>query len=364
MKTRLIAITTLVVMLALPLTLYAQGTDSLAVETVTKYDALAGELPEGIAADEQGNIYVSLSPLGEIRKIGPDGSESLFATLPPAGESGSGLLGLALDASGNVYAASGTDDPSTSGVYRINSDGTYERFAGSEAIGFPNSLAFDEQGNLYVTDTIMGAVWRIPRGGTAELWLQDDLLVGLNLPDLPFPIPLGANGIAYRDGNIYVANTEKAHIVRIPVLTDGSAGDPEIIAAGDELFPLDGIALDVHGNIYALVIAQSKLVRIAADDGTVTTLATAEDGLDFPASLAFGTAEGDRQSVFVTNYAIGPPGGAGPGVVKIDVGVLELLPETGGAAFPSYALVMALGGLAILGGLGLKSLRRRLHQQG
>jgi sugar lactone lactonase YvrE len=353
MKTRLIAITTLVLMLALPAALYAQGTDTVAVEMVIEYDTVAGELPEGIATDEQGNIYVSLSPLGEIRKISSNGSESLFATLPPAGESGSGLLGLAVDSAGNVCAALGTDDPSTSGVYRISPDGTYERFVGSEAITFPNSLAFDEQGNLYVTDTIMGAIWLIPRGGTTELWLQDDLLVGLNLPDLPFPFPLGANGIAYRAGNLYVANTEKAHVVRIPVLTSGGAGAPEIIAAGDELLPLDGIALDAHGNIYALVIAQSKLVRIDPHDGTVTTLATAEDGLDFPASLAFGTREGDRQSVFVTNYAIGPPGGVGPSVVKIDVGTAELLPETGGAVFSTTILAMALGGLAILGGLGL-----------
>jgi sugar lactone lactonase YvrE len=361
MKTRLIAITTVVLMLTLPAALYAQGTGSVTAETVIEYDAEAGELPEGITVDMAGNIYVSLSPLGQIRRIGTDGSESLFVSLPPAGETGSGLLGLAVDASGTVYAASGTGDPDTSGVYRISPDGTYDRLPGSEAITFPNSLAFDERGNVYVTDTILGAVWRIPPGGSAELWLQGDLLVGLNLPDLPFPFPLGSNGIAYRDGNIYVANTEKAHIVRIPVLTDGSAGDPEVVAAGDELFPLDGIALDAHGNIYALVIAQSKLVRIYPHDGTVTTLATAEDGLDFPASLAFGTGEGDRQSVFITNYAIGPPGGAGPGVVKIEVSMLGFLPETGESAPLTHILMAALGGLAMLGGLGLRHLAKARH---
>ena len=43
---------------------------------------------------------------------------------------------------------------------------------------------------------------------------------------------------------------------------------------------------------------------------------------------------------------------------------MAALPETGGATFPTYALVMALGGLAILGGLGLQLLRRRSHQHG
>jgi len=42
---------------------------------------------------------------------------------------------------------------------------------------------------------------------------------------------------------------------------------------------------------------------------------------------------------------------------------LATLPETGGVAFPTYALVMALGGLAILSGFGLELLRRRSHQR-
>jgi LPXTG-motif cell wall-anchored protein len=42
---------------------------------------------------------------------------------------------------------------------------------------------------------------------------------------------------------------------------------------------------------------------------------------------------------------------------------LATLPETGGATFPTYALVMAMGGLAIMGGFGLKLLRRRSHQR-
>lgn len=42
----------------------------------------------------------------------------------------------------------------------------------------------------------------------------------------------------------------------------------------------------------------------------------------------------------------------------------ETMPVTGGDASPSYALVMVLGGLAVLGGLGLALLRRRSLQQG
>ena len=41
---------------------------------------------------------------------------------------------------------------------------------------------------------------------------------------------------------------------------------------------------------------------------------------------------------------------------------MAALPETGGGPYPSYALLMALGGLAIVGGVGLVRLRRS-HQQ-
>jgi hypothetical protein len=40
---------------------------------------------------------------------------------------------------------------------------------------------------------------------------------------------------------------------------------------------------------------------------------------------------------------------------------LAALPETGGAAFPGYALAVVLGGLACVGGLGVRLVRRRSH---
>jgi sugar lactone lactonase YvrE len=86
---------------------------------------------------------------------------------------------------------------------------------------------------------------------------------------------------------------------------------------------MDGIALDVHGNVYALLVLQNKLVRIDPTDGTVTTLLTGDDGLWNPASIAFGTGKGNRKSIFITNYAVIPPGSDifGPAVLKYDIGV-------------------------------------------
>ena len=87
---------------------------------------------------------------------------------------------------------------------------------------------------------------------------------------------------------------------------------------------MDGIALDVHGNVYALLVLQHKLVRIDPTDGSTTLLLDEDDGLWNASSLAFGTGKGDRESIFIANYAVLPPEPAnsfGPAVLKYDVGV-------------------------------------------
>jgi sugar lactone lactonase YvrE len=284
------------------------------VDVVVDYDATAGELPEGVAVDKRGDVFVSLAPLGQIRKIGRDGSESTLATLIPP-TSAPGVLGLAVDAPGNVYAAVSTFDPATSGVYRIARDGSFVRLPGTEAIVFPNGVTLDHRGNLYVTDTILGAVWRVPpAGGPAELWFQSPLLLGSGI--FGFGFPLGANGIAFRQNELVVSNTEGGRLLRISVNPDGSAGSATVLAEDPALLAVDGIAFDVHGNVWAAIIAQSTIVRVSPD-GTVTTVATAADGLDWASSIAFGK----DHDLWAVNFAIGPPGGPGPALLRLAVGV-------------------------------------------
>jgi sugar lactone lactonase YvrE len=284
------------------------------VEVVVSFDAAAGELPEGVAVDKRGNVFVSLiAPVSEIRKITPSGAQS---TLVDLGVGGNGPLGLAVDAPGNVYAGVATFDPATQGVYRVSRGGTATRLPGSGAISFANGLAFDKRGNLYVTDSPVGAVWRIPRGGSAELWIQDPLLEGTG--ELGAGIPIGANGIAYHRNAVIVSNSELGTLVRIPIRPDGSAGTPTVIVDDPALLGADGIALDVRGAVYVAVIAQSTIVRV--DDGSITTIADAGDGINQASSIAFGTGRGDRKSLFAVNFGIFSPEPT-PALLKIAVGV-------------------------------------------
>ena len=313
--------------LALALVLPNLTAASAPISWVWTYDPAASEFPEGIAVDKQGNVFVTMAPLGEIRKISPQGTETLFYQFP----AGAMLTGLAVDAPGNVYVGVFAQGADPGGVWRIDRDGeSAARLPGTEHIFLPNGLAFDKQGNLYVTDTYVpgslppgslppaGAIWIIPRGGEAQLWLQDSALLG-GKGEVPGYPPLGANGIAFRHNRLYVASTEKGLIAQVPVLPDGTPGALSIVAQGPELKMIDGIALDVHGVIYAALIGQNRIVAVNPASGIVTQLAGEDDGVDGPASLAFGTGRGERQDLYFTNYAILSQ--SHPGVLKMDVGV-------------------------------------------
>ena len=289
------------------------------VETIIQFNAAAGELPEGVTVDQVGNVYISLSPLGQLMKLRPGStSVELFGVIPGLLPDDFGLLGLAVDALGNVYGTVVSANPAAHGVWRFDgTTGVAERVPGTEAIALPNAIAFDERGTMYITDTVLGAVWRVPQDGALEQWIVDPLLAGDGSAGFGFPI--GANGIAVWDQTVYVGVSETGLLVTIPILPDGSAGPAQLYQQLSGV-AIDGIALDVHGNVYIADVLANAVVRVKTD-GSVEVLATAADGLDAPSSLAFGTGEGDRYSLYVVNFsvALAPPGGAGPALLRLTV---------------------------------------------
>jgi hypothetical protein len=297
-------------------------------ELVKSLSADLGEYPEGITLDKPGNMYLGLGPpffvgggYGAVWKVSSDGSETTILAEYPNGPA---PAGLAVNASGILYFALPDPGGPNAGVYRLSGAGDPERLSGTENIIVPNGLALDKHGDLFVSDSVLGVIWRIAdnQSASAEIWLQHQLIAGCT------PDDFGANGVAFWQGDLYVANTGRGALVHVPILPDGSPGEPTIVAGNldcepEGLFGMDGIALDTQGNVYALLVLQNKLVRIDPTDGTYDTLLTEEDGLWNPASIAFGTGKGDRQSIFITNYAVLPPGPDmfGPAVLKYDVGV-------------------------------------------
>ena len=305
-------------------------------ELLMSFDEQAGEAPEGVTVDRTGNIFVSIAPLGQLWKIAPGATTpepfgAIAGIDPSAGDLG--LLGLTVDAQGNVYGGVQSSNPAANGVWVFDrKTGEAVRVEGSEAIALANDVAFDKRGNLYITDSILGAIWRLPKHGLLEPWLTgDESLAGTGV--LGLGAPIGANGIEFRQGILYVANTEKGMIVAVPVGNDGLSGVTRVLAAFPEievapgvLFPTapDGLALDVFGNVYVAQINLSTVARVTPN-GNVSVVFSG-DPLDWPSSLAFGTSRNQQKTLFAVNFSIGESSGdteqrMGPGLVAIRVGV-------------------------------------------
>ena len=136
--------------------------------------------PEGLAIDALDNLYVSNASVGTITKVTPGGTISTFAT---------GLdepWGLAFDHSGDLFAVNwgGT-------INEITTGGTVSTFV--TGLPYPtHCLAFDSSGNLYVNSYRGDTISEITPNKSISTFAT-----GLNSPF----------GLAFDDsGNLYVSN--------------------------------------------------------------------------------------------------------------------------------------------------------------
>jgi sugar lactone lactonase YvrE len=263
------------------------------VRTVARFPAAQAEFPEGLAIDKQGNIYAALTVSGKVWKRTLRGEESILATLD-VGSHGGFLVGLAVDAAGVLYVIDGSAEKPTHGVWKVTEDGSTQFFAPLDPTGFPNGMAFDADGNLLVTDSSLGQIYKITPSGVVSVWVKDPMLDPIN--------GVGANGIEFRHGNAYVANTDRATIVLIPVV-NGRPGKPRVWVQSPVLSGADGIAFDDRWNLYVAVDRHNTIVEIKAD-GEITILARPKSRLDYPASTSFGQTPGRETVLYWTNSGI------------------------------------------------------------
>jgi sugar lactone lactonase YvrE len=126
----------------------------------------------------------------------------------------------------------------------------------------------------------------------------------------------GANGLEFDRGDLFVANTDFGTIVQIKTGKDGKP-HAEVWVKSPALVGADGISFDVRHNAYVTADYQNALVEVTAN-GDIYTLATAKDGLDFPADTAFGQASGERRFLLWTS---GGWHNKMPSLQKMDVGI-------------------------------------------
>jgi len=266
---------------------------------------------EGLTVGPDGNIYVptfgfntagALSGNAVLFVISPDGDIVRQVTIA---NSSPHILGLAFNPLNDFLLVL---DFGAGKVLRVDPmTGASSVFMTPPASGTGlNALTFDNAGNVYVSDSFNGVIWKTgPNGGAATAWSTGPLLG----PGLGLTPPFGANGVEFnKEGTIlYVADTAYHQIIQIPVNPDGSAGTASILITG--INAPDGIMIDHDDNIWVCANQEDEIVVI---DKTGKVIAKLGDfgginengiarGLLFPASLDFSK---DGSTLYVSNLTL------------------------------------------------------------
>ena len=256
-----------------------------------------------MAVDSAGNLYIADRDNNRVRRVDRFGTISTIAGTGQSGYSGDGGLAasarlrfpqsVALDPVGNLYIA----DRYNSCVRRVDRFGTITTVAGTGRAGYsgdggpataahlrePYGLAVDSAGNLYIADRADHRVRRVDRSGTITT-VAGTGDRGYNGDDGPataarisFPQELAVDA----DGNLYVAawgNRSVRRVDRFGTISTvagtgraGYSGDGGPATAAQVYYPA-GLAVDAAGNLF-IADAGTHRVRRVDRFGTITTLA-------------------------------------------------------------------------------------------
>jgi sugar lactone lactonase YvrE len=261
----------------------------------------------GVAVDGSGNVFVVTDGARRVRRI--DAATGLIATVAGTGASGNTgdggpatsatftrISGVALDSAGNLFVA----DLSAHRVRRVDAvTGIVAAYAGTGTRGFsgdngpavsadlwfPQGLAVDGSGDLYVWDTGNSRIRRVHAGVIATVAGNGVGGFGGDGGPATSANLNGAAGLAVdSSGRIYISDTGNHRVRRVSAAgtittiagtgTRASAGDFGL-AVSASLTP-GGIAVDAAGNVYvgdSGVYTNQRVRRVDAATGVITTYA-------------------------------------------------------------------------------------------
>lgn len=263
--------------------------------------------PEGLTVGPDGNVYVTTFGFGS---SGPVSTPARLLVYAPDGT----LLRNVSVANASPHLIGLAFNPLTKDLIVLDFinkvalkvdpvTGASSLFMTITGNAILNGLTFDKAGNVYVSDSIQGIIWKTgPAGGAATAWVSDPLLMTTGFP------PFGANGIEFNHAGdaLFVANTGSSTLVKIPVI-NGNAGKPELFV--NSAISADGIAIDASDNIW---VAENQADQILVVDPSGKAIGrfgsfqgVTRDGIPkgllFPASPAFSP---DGTTLYVSNLAL------------------------------------------------------------
>ncbi|MDO6432954.1 IPT/TIG domain-containing protein [Flavitalea sp. BT771] len=242
--------------------------------------------PVGVAVDGIGNVYVADNGNNRIRKIQPDGTVTTLA-----GDGSAALLNgpgsLALDATGDLYVSG----DGINGVEKVTPDGAISILAGVQNGGYkegrgPEALfngvlgiAIDKYGNVYAADLGNNVIRKINPLGVTTAFAGNHVsgYVDTYSTDAEFSGPIGLAVDAA--GNVYTTEINNKRIRKIDpgglvssVAGNGQFGTADGVGAGARFDFVPALATDAAGNVYAADRFNCNIRKITPA-GVVTTIA-------------------------------------------------------------------------------------------
>jgi sugar lactone lactonase YvrE len=293
--------------------------------------------PEGVTVDRQGNVYVADTSNFTVRRISAEGVVTTLAgawgvssSVDGAGDAARFAYpgGLAVGSDGNIFVA----DSVNCTVRRITAEGVVTTVAGKtrvpgtiDGVGsaaeftFPEGIALDRSGNLFVTDSRSNVIRKVTPAGVVTTFAGAADLEGSADGTGGGASFFGPKGIALdSQGNFFVADSYNHTIRKITVGgvvttvagmagAQGNVDGPGSVARFHN--PI-GVALDGAGNILVADAGNNTVRKITAG-GLVTTVAGSPTGqggmVDGAGSLArfslpWGIAVDASGSILVCDY--------------------------------------------------------------
>jgi len=245
--------------------------------------------PYAMAFDPAGNLF--FTDAERIRKI----SSGVITTIAGTGSSGfagdggqaAGAalnlpVGIAADSTGNVYFA----DHGNQRIRKISA-GTISTVAGTSSgasigdggpainalLNYPNGVAVDSAGNLYISDTFNQRVRKVS-GGTITT-VAGNGIIGYTPTAIDYPLGLAVDAA----GSLYIANEVNNTILKLSgsalsvVAGNGSwgfSGDGGQANNAQIANPY-GVAVDTAGNLYIADTMNNRVRKVSG--GIITTVA-------------------------------------------------------------------------------------------
>lgn len=203
--------------------------------------------PKGVAVDTAGNIYIADFDNNRIRKV--TASTGIISTV-----AGNGTAGY-----------NGDDIAATSAM-----------------LNFPNGVAVDSAGNIYIADTWNNRIRKVTKAGIISTvagngqpgYSSDGVAATASKLGEPAAVAVDSAG------NFYIADTWNNRIREVTTagIISTVAGNGVFGGSGDggaatsaELFEPTGVAVDTRGNIYIADTWNNRIREVTA--GTISTVA-------------------------------------------------------------------------------------------